>query len=198
MRISIWGLGDTHRRFKAYEEKLMSHTAENAEFKVINIAILTVSDTRTEETDTSGKLLVERLTQHGHALADKAILIDNIYQLRARVSQWIADDEIQAVIITGGTGMTGRDITPEAIRPLFDKEIEGFGEVFRYLSLDDIGTSTVQSRALGGVANGTLIFCVPGSSGACKLAWDGLLQHQLDSRTQPCNFVNLIPRLKER
>lgn len=176
----------------------MSHTTENAQFKAINIAILTVSDTRTEETDTSGKLLVERLTQHGHALADKAILIDDIYQLRARVSQWIADDKIQAVIITGGTGMTGRDITPEAMRPLFDKEIEGFGEVFRYLSLDDIGTSTVQSRALGGVANGTLIFCVPGSSGACKLAWDGLLQYQLDSRTQPCNFVNLTPRLKER
>ncbi len=176
----------------------MSHTPDNAEFKAINIAVLTVSDTRTEETDTSGKLLVDRLTEHGHQLADKAILIDDVYQLRARVSQWIADDNIQAVIITGGTGMTGRDITPEAMRPLFDKEIEGFGEIFRYLSLDDIGTSTVQSRALGGVANATLIFCVPGSGGACRLAWDGILQHQLDSRTKPCNFINLIPRLKER
>lgn len=176
----------------------MSRTPDNAEFKAINIAVLTVSDTRTEDTDSSGKLLVDRLTKHGHMLADKAILIDDVYQLRARVSQWIADDEVQAVIITGGTGMTGRDITPEAMRPLFDKEIEGFGEVFRFLSLDDIGTSTVQSRALGGVANATLIFCVPGSGGACELAWDGILQHQLDSRTKPCNFVNLIPRLKER
>ena len=176
----------------------MSRTPDNAEFKPINIAVLTVSDTRTEETDTSGRLLVERLTEHGHHVADKAILRDDIYQLRARVSQWIADDEVHAVLITGGTGMTGRDITPEAMRPLFDKEIEGFGEVFRFLSLDDIGTSTVQSRALGGVANGTLIFCMPGSSGACELAWDGILQHQLDSRTKPCNFVNLIPRLKER
>lgn len=176
----------------------MSRTPDNAEFKPINIAVLTVSDTRTEATDTSGRLLVERLTEHGHHVADKAILRDDIYQLRARVSQWIADDEVHAVLITGGTGMTGRDITPEAMRPLFDKEIEGFGEVFRFLSLDDIGTSTVQSRALGGVANGTLIFCMPGSSGACELAWDGILQHQLDSRTKPCNFVNLIPRLKER
>ncbi len=176
----------------------MAHTPENAEFKVINIAILTVSDTRTEETDSSGKLLVERLTQHGHRLAEKVILVDDRYQLRAQVSQWIADDEIQAVIITGGTGMTGRDITPEAMMPLFDKNIDGFGEIFRFLSLDDIGTSTVQSRAVAGVANGTLIFCIPGSSGACKLAWDGILQQQLDSRTTPCNFVNLIPRLKER
>ncbi len=176
----------------------MAHTPENTEFKAINIAILTVSDTRTEETDSSGKLLVERLTQHGHALAEKVILMDDRYQLRAQVSQWIADDTIQAVIITGGTGMTGRDITPEAMMPLFDKNIDGFGEIFRYLSLDDIGTSTVQSRAVAGVANGTLIFCIPGSSGACKLAWDGILQQQLDSRTTPCNFINLIPRLKER
>ena len=176
----------------------MSRTPDNAEFKAINIAILTVSDSRTEETDSSGRLLVERLTEQGHQLAEKKIVIDDVYQLRADVSRWIADDAVQAVIITGGTGMTGRDVTPEAMRPLFDKEIEGFGEVFRFLSLDDIGTSTVQSRALGGVANATLIFCVPGSSGACELAWDGILQHQLDSRTKPCNFVNLIPRLKER
>jgi len=176
----------------------MSHTPDNAEFKPINIAVLTVSDTRTEETDTSGKLLVDRLTADGHYSAGKTILADDIYQLRACVSQWIANDEIHAVLITGGTGMTGRDVTPEAMSPLFDKKIEGFGELFRFLSLDDIGTSTVQSRALAGVANGTLIFCMPGSSGACKLAWDGILQQQLDSRTQPCNFVNLIPRLKER
>ncbi|MCF6217318.1 MAG: molybdenum cofactor biosynthesis protein B [Gammaproteobacteria bacterium] len=176
----------------------MAHTPEHTEFKAINIAILTVSDTRTEETDSSGKILVERLTQHGHMLAEKVILVDDRYQLRAQVSQWIADDEVQAVIITGGTGMTGRDITPEAMMPLFDKNIDGFGEIFRFLSLDDIGTSTVQSRAVAGVANGTLIFCIPGSSGACKLAWDGILQQQLDSRTTPCNFINLIPRLKER
>lgn len=176
----------------------MSHTPDNAEFKPINIAVMTVSDTRTEETDSSGKLLVDRLTEQGHKLADKKIIIDDIYQLRAQVSQYIADDEVNAVVITGGTGTTGRDVTPEAMRPLFDKEIEGFGEVFRFLSLDDIGTSTVQSRALAGVANGTLIFCVPGSSGACELAWDGILQHQLDSRTKPCNFVNILPRMKER
>lgn len=175
----------------------MSKTHPNAPFVPVKIAVLTVSDTRTLETDTSGKFLVDRLTEAGHVLADKAILPDNVYQLRARVSQWIVDAGVQVVIITGGTGMTGRDVTPEAMRPLFDKEIEGFGELFRQMSFPDIKTSTVQSRAIGGMANGTLIFCLPGSTGACRTGWDEILKYQLDSRTMPCNFVTLFPRLTE-
>lgn len=167
------------------------------QFIPINIAVMTVSDTRTDENDTSGQFLVERLTALGHHLADKQIVRDDVYLLRAVVSRWIADPQVHVVMITGGTGMTGRDVTPEAMRPLFDKEIEGFGELFRQLSFKDIGTSTVQSRALAGLANGTLIFCMPGSTGACRTGWDEILQYQLDARTRPCNFITLIPRFGE-
>ncbi len=163
----------------------------------VNIAILTVSDTRDESSDKSGKLLVERLTEAGHALREKCIRPDDIYQLRAQVSQWIADDKVQAVVTTGGTGLTGRDGTPEALSVLFDKEIEGFGEVFRMLSYEEIGASTLQSRCVAGVANGTYIFSLPGSSGACATGWDKLIGPQLDSTNQPCNLVDLMPRLLE-
>ena len=163
----------------------------------VHIAVLTVSDTRDETTDKSGKLLVERLEEAGHILHEKRILPDDIYQLRAQVSQWIAADGVQAVITTGGTGLTGRDGTPEAVSVLFDKEIEGFGEVFRMLSYEEIGASTLQSRCVAGVANGTYIFCLPGSSGACATGWDKLIGPQLDSTNQPCNLVDLMPRLLE-
>ncbi len=163
----------------------------------VNIAILTVSDTRDESSDKSGKLLVERLTEAGHALHEKCIRPDDIYQLRAQVSQWIADDKVQAVVTTGGTGLTGRDGTPEALSILFDKKIEGFGEVFRMLSYEEIGASTLQSRCVAGVANGTYIFSLPGSSGACATGWDKLIGPQLDSTNQPCNLVDLMPRLLE-
>lgn len=173
--------------------------SENKErqFIPLNIAVLTVSDTRSEDDDTSGKLLVQRLTEAGHRLAQKAIVQDDIYRIRAVVSHWIADDSVNVVITTGGTGVTGRDGTPEAIKPLLDKDIEGFGEVFRTVSYEQIKTSTLQSRALAGVANGTYIFCVPGSSGACRTAWDQVIAPQLDYRTRPCNLVELMPRLLE-
>lgn len=174
----------------------MSSSSTNGEFISVNIATLTVSDTRTEETDTSGRLLAERLADAGHELAEKVILPDSIYQIRALVSKWIADPKVQVVIITGGTGMTDRDHTPEAITPLLDKNIDGFGELFRALSYQEIGSSTIQSRVLGGIANGTFIFAIPGSTNACQLAWDSILKPQLDSRTKPCNFVQLFPRLK--
>lgn len=165
-------------------------SAHNAtSFIPLNIAVLTVSDTRTEATDTSGQALVERLQNTGHHLTDKAIVIDDVYQLRAKVSQWIADEGIQVIISTGGTGFTARDNTPEALAPLFDKAIEGFGEVFRHVSLGEIGTSTIQSRALGGIANKTVILCVPGSTNACKTAWDKIIAEQLDASHKPCNFV---------
>ena len=168
--------------------KVSSHLS-GAEFVPLNIAVLTVSDTRTEENDTSGKALVERLIESGHNLADKAIVIDDVYQLRAIMSKWIADNNIDAVISTGGTGFTARDNTPEAILPLFDKQVEGFGEVFRAISYDEIGTSTMQSRAFAGMANQTVIFCVPGSTNACKTAWDKAIKEQLDASHRPCNFV---------
>lgn len=160
--------------------------------------MLTVSDTRTEETDTSGQLLAERIRTSGHRLAARALERDDRYRIRAIVSAWIADPEVQAVIISGGTGLTGRDGTPEAVLPLLDKEVSGFGELFRAYSLEEIGTSTLQSRCLGGVANGTFVFCLPGSTGACATGWDRILAQQLDYRTRPCNFVELIPRLLER
>ena len=168
------------------------------QFIPLNIAVLTISDSRTEEDDVSGKTLVDRLEKAGHQLIEKKIVADDIYQIRAVISSWIAEHDINAVITTGGTGVTGRDGTPEAVEPLLDKVLDGFGEVFRMLSYQDIKTSTIQSRAIAGVANGTYIFCLPGSSGACRTAWDDLIKEQLDSRTKPCNLVQLMPRLKEK
>jgi molybdenum cofactor biosynthesis protein B len=181
----------------AHDDKSDNLEAGDREFLPLHIAVLTVSDSRTEETDKSGRTLVERLQGAGHRLAEKAIEPDDIYRLRATISRWIADPEIQVVITTGGTGITGRDGTPEAIAPLLDKVIEGFGEMFRSLSYQQIGASTLQSRALAGVANRTYLFCLPGSTGACKDGWDQLIVHQLDYRTQPCNLVELLPRLDE-
>lgn len=172
-------------------------TVERA-FIPIDIAVLTVSDTRGESEDKSGRLLAERLQTAGHRLAEKRIVKDDIYQIRAVVSAWIAASEINTVLITGGTGVTGRDSTPEAVRVLLDKEITGFGEIFRLLSWEEIRTSTIQSRCLAGVANGTYLFCLPGSSGACRTAWDHIIQDQLDYRHRPCNLVELMPRLRER
>ena len=168
------------------------------DFLPLNIAVLTASDTRTLEEDTSGQLLSDRLTEAGHQLKAREIVPDNIYLIRALVSQWIADESIDIVISTGGTGLTGRDGTPEAVEVLFDKKIQGFGELFRQLSYEEIATSTIQSRVTAGVANGTYIFCLPGSSGACRTAWDRILAAQLDLRSKPCNFAELIPRLRER
>lgn len=162
----------------------------------LKIAVMTISDTRTEADDKSGKILVDSLKIAGHYLAEKVIVPDNIYQIRAVVSGWIADESVQVILTTGGTGVTGRDGTPEAIKPLLDKEIEGFGEIFRMISYQEIKTSTIQSRCLAGVANGTYIFCLPGSSGACQTGWN-ILQDQLDSRNRPCNLAQLIPRLTE-
>ena len=176
----------------------MSHApSKDRQFIPLNIAVLTVSDTRTEETDKSGKTLVQRLTDAGHRLAEKVIVPDDVYKIRAIVARWIAQDDVQVVVTTGGTGITGRDTTPEAVKPLLDKEIEGFGEMFRNISYEEIKTSTLQSRAVAGVANATFIFCLPGSSGACQTGWDKLIQQQLDYRTRPCNLVELMPRLLE-
>jgi molybdenum cofactor biosynthesis protein B len=167
-------------------------------FRALGCAVLTVSDTRTEANDTSGDLLVERLTGAGHRLAARALLPDDRYRLRAQISQWIVAPAVEVVITTGGTGLTGRDGTPEAIVPLLDKVIDGFGELFRTLSFEEIGSATIESRALAGTANGTVIFCVPGSTNACRLAWDRILREQLDARFRPCNLVSLLPRLTER
>ena len=175
-----------------------AHGSDANEFRPVNIAVLTVSDSRNEQTDKSGKLLVDRLTAAGHRLAEKAIVPDDVYRIRAIVSRWIAEPGVDVVLTTGGTGVTGRDGTPEAIAPLLDKVLDGFGEMFRSISHGDIGTSTLQSRALAGVANGTYLFCVPGSSGACATAWDALIAAQLDLRTRPCNLVELMPRLLEK
>ncbi|WP_139556905.1 molybdenum cofactor biosynthesis protein B [Methylotetracoccus oryzae] len=170
---------------------------ESRAFLPLAIAILTVSDSRTEENDTSGRTLADRIGNAGHRVVDRRIVPDNIYRIRAVVSDWIADPEVQVVITTGGTGVTGRDGTPEAVSVLFDKTLEGFGEIFRALSLQEIGTSTIQSRAIAGVANGTYLFCLPGSTGACRTGWDQLISAQLDARTRPCNLAELLPRLKE-
>ncbi len=172
----------------------MSH---DQSFISLNIAVLTVSDTRTEQDDKSGRILVQNLEQAGHRVAIKQIVPDNIYQIRAIVSQWIVDEGIQVILTTGGTGVTGRDGTPEAVMPLLDKCLDGFGEIFRMISYEDIQTSTIQSRAIAGVANATYIFCLPGSSNACQTAWEKLIQAQLDHRTRPCNLVQLMPRLRE-
>ena len=170
---------------------------ENRPFLAVNIAVLTVSDTRGEADDRSGAVLAERLVAAGHRLADRAIVRDDRTAIQDRLRHWIADPLVDAVIATGGTGLTGRDVTPEAFEALYEKAVPGFGELFRMVSYDKIGTSTIQSRATAGVAGATYLFAVPGSPGACRDAWDGILVHQLDYRHRPCNFVELMPRLRE-
>ncbi len=170
---------------------------ENRPFVPVSIAVLTVSDSRTEADDDSGRTLSERITGDGHKLADRKIVTDDKDAIVAQLEAWIADPEVDAVIATGGTGLTGRDVTPEAFHAVYEKEIEGFGEVFRMISWDKIKTSTIQSRATAGVAGGTYLFALPGSPGACRDGWDEILRYQLDSRNRPCNFVELMPRLKE-
>lgn len=172
-------------------------TAE-ADFVPLRLCVLTVSDTRTPENDTSGDYLVLALGQAGHRLHDRRIVRDDKYRMRAIVSQWIADAEVHGILVTGGTGFTGRDSTPEAIAPLLDKTMPGFGELFRALSFDEIGTSTLQSRAFAGLANETFLFCLPGSTSACRTAWEKIIQAQLDARTRPCNLAGLRARLGER
>lgn len=171
----------------------MNHKADVL-FVPLSIAVLTVSDTRSLETDTSGQLFVDRLTAAGHCLAERVLLKDDLYKIRAQVATWIADERIQVVLVTGGTGFTGRDSTPEAVSCLLDKHVDGFGELFRQVSYADIGTSTVQSRALAGMANRTLVCCLPGSTNACRTAWDSILAEQLDARHRPCNFVAHLVR----
>ena len=169
----------------------------SADFRALNLAVLTVSDSRTLADDTSGDYLVAALKEAGHTLADRALLRDDKYALRAKISQWIAEEGIDGILVTGGTGFTGRDSTPEALLPLLDKPMPGFGEMFRVLSFEEIGTSTLQSRAFAGLANATFVFCLPGSMSACRTAWEKLIRAQLDARTKPCNLANLRPRLRE-
>ena len=168
-----------------------------AEFVPLNLCVLTISDTRTPENDTSGDYLALSLGQAGHRLVEKRIVRDNRYMIRAVVSQWIADEAIHGILVTGGTGFTGRDSTPEAILPLLDKEMPGFGETFRAVSFEEIGTSTMQSRAFAGLSNNTFVFCLPGSTSACRTAWERLIRAQLDATTRPCNLAGLIPRLRD-
>ena len=175
----------------------MAGIDETKIFTPLNIAVLTVSDTRTAKDDKSGTLLGNMLVEAGHYLIDKVIIIDDVEKIQAQIKSWVKNEDIEIVITTGGTGFTGRDVTPEAIKPLFDKEIEGFSALFHMLSYEKVGTSTIQSRACGGLINTTLVFCVPGSPGACKDAWHGILKYQLDSRHQPCNFVDILPRFAE-
>ncbi|MFO2464449.1 molybdenum cofactor biosynthesis protein B [Pseudomonas sp. 15FMM2] len=170
----------------------MAHLTQHT-FTSLNIAVLTISDTRSLDTDTSGQTLCDRLQGAGHTLIDRALVVDDIYQIRARISQWIAAPQVQVILTTGGTGFTARDNTPQAVLPLLDKHVEGFGELFRQVSLQEIGMSTLQSRALAGMSNGVLVCCMPGSPGACRTGWDKILLGQLDSRTGPCNFA---PHLK--
>jgi molybdopterin adenylyltransferase len=176
----------------------MTEHFQDTGFVPLNIAVLTVSDSRTLADDKSGDALQEGVVTAGHRLVARELVRDDVYQLRAMLSRWIADPGIQVVLTTGGTGVTGRDSTPEAVTPLLDKQIEGFGELFRAISFTEIGTSTIQSRAFAGLANGTFVFCLPGSGGACRTAWDKILLAQLDHRTRPCNFAQLIPRLLEQ
>jgi molybdenum cofactor biosynthesis protein B len=176
----------------------MSRIDESRPFIPVNIAVLTVSDTRTQKEDKSGASLERMLLDAGHNLAERTIVKDDIPLIAKQVKGWIDSSDVDVVITTGGTGFTGRDVTPEAVQPLFEKEIEGFSTVFHMQSYDKVGTSTIQSRACGGVANGTYIFCVPGSPGACRDAWDGILKYQLDNRHRPCNFVEIMPRLLEQ
>ena len=176
----------------------MPRIDDSRPFVPVNIAVLTVSDSRTLDTDTSGQVLVDRLTEAGHRLADRAIVTDDTSAIVDRLKAWIADTDVDVVIATGGTGVTGRDVTPEAFASVYDKEIAGFGELFRMISYQLIGTSTIQSRATGGVAGGTYLFALPGSPGACRDGWDTILKDQLDYRCRPCNFVELMPRLQEQ
>jgi molybdopterin adenylyltransferase len=176
----------------------MAGIDENTPFSPVNIAVLTVSDTRNEETDRSGGLLVEKLLAAGHTLAEKKIVKDETDAIVAQLREWIAIPDIEVVLATGGTGVTGRDVTPEAFHQVYEKEIPGFGELFRMLSFQTIATSTIQSRATAGVARGTYLFALPGSTGACRDAWDGILEAQLDIRHKPCNFAELLPRLQEK
>lgn len=175
----------------------MAGLDESIPFAPLNIAVLTVSDTRNEETDKSGALLVKKLVEAGHTLAEKAIIRDEQAAIVAKLRTWIADPAVEVVLATGGTGVTGRDVTPEAFAEVYEKEIPGFGELFRMLSYELISTSTIQSRATAGVAGGTYLFALPGSTGACRDAWDGILLSQLDIRHKPCNFAELLPRLQE-
>jgi molybdopterin adenylyltransferase len=175
----------------------MAHLS-SAHFQALRIAVLTVSDTRNLSNDSSGQTLIEGLETAGHALVDRALVVDDIWQIRARLSAWIADPLTQVVLITGGTGFTARDNTPQAVAPLLDKTVDGFGELFRQVSRDEIGSSTIQSRALAGISNGTLVCCLPGSPGACRTAWEKILREQLDSRTRPCNFVPHLKTLPEQ
>ncbi|MGF1621348.1 MAG: molybdenum cofactor biosynthesis protein B [Rhodomicrobiaceae bacterium] len=175
----------------------MAGIDESKPFKPVRIAVLTMSDTRTMDDDKSGATLVRLLTEAGHELADRAIVRDDVDSIRETVQRWAFDATIDAVITTGGTGLTGRDVTPEAVRPLFEKEIDGFSTVMHMISFQKIGTSTVQSRSLAGVINATYVFCLPGSPGACRDAWEGILKAQLDFRHRPCNFVEIMPRLDE-
>ena len=168
-----------------------------AEFRPLALCVLTVSDTRTPANDTSGDYLCAALADAGHALHERAIVRDDKYAMRALVSRWIADDAVDGILVTGGTGFTGRDSTPEALIPLLDKQMPGFGELFRVLSFEEIGTSTLQSRAFAGLANATFLFALPGSTSACRTAWERIIRAQLDARTRPCNLANLRPRLKE-
>ncbi|WP_439542152.1 molybdenum cofactor biosynthesis protein B [Hyphomicrobium sp.] len=175
----------------------MTRLDETRPFIPVRIAILTMSDTRSPAEDRSGNTLAELITEAGHAVAGRALVKDDVEAIRTRVSGWIADPDVDVVITTGGTGFTGRDVTPEAVKPLFEKEIDGFAILFHQLSFETVGTSTIQSRACGGIARGTLIFCLPGSTGACKDAWHGILKWQLDNRHRPCNFVEIMPRFEE-
>lgn len=175
----------------------MSRIDETRQFIPVSIAVLTVSDTRSIEEDKSGKTLADRIKQAGHLLANRKIVTDDIPEIQSVVREWINDTDIDVVITTGGTGFTGRDVTPDALEPMFEKKMDGFSEVFHRISYDKIGTSTIQSRATGGVSGATFIFCLPGSPGACKDAWDGILSKQLDYRHMPCNFVEIMPRLDE-
>ncbi len=175
----------------------MTTTNKSRDFVPVKIAILTVSDTRSLEDDKSGQILVDRVKSAGHILADRAVVTDDVPKIRAAVKKWIDDDGVDVVISTGGTGLTGRDVTPEAFQGLYEKEIDGWSTIFHYLSFQKIGISTIQSRTTAGVAGGTYLFALPGSPGACKDGWDGILQHQLDYRAGPCNFVEIMPRLDE-
>jgi molybdenum cofactor biosynthesis protein B len=176
----------------------MSRIDQTRPFIPVRIAVLTVSDTRTKKTDKSGPLLVSMIEEAGHEVAEHAVVEDDVKAIRKQVKRWIKDPNVDAVITTGGTGFTGRDVTPEAVKPLFEKEIEGFSALFHMLSYQTVGTSTVQSRACGGLAEGTYIFCLPGSPGACEDAWRGILKHQLDNRHRPCSFIEIMPRLIEQ